>query len=179
MLDEIQKILTKPKTIRITMNVAGEIEHIHGYAIGLSKSLLVMRWIEEFRVEGYKIVRIKDISEIRRNEYEETYDQILKHFQVPPATQSPKWLKYGNWKSVFNSLQKRKKCVAVNSISLNYDEFALGLVEGTGRGSISIKAFDATAKWFDEPRVFRFQQIYQVGFDDRYHKIFYKYMVES
>lgn len=173
--DKLKKFLGKKQNIRITLNIDGEEEAYDGNVVGLSRTLVVFLEFNDFAYDGCIIFRIRDIVKIRRSKFETTYDRILKFHSLDREPVPPSWLKYGSWPSVCKSLMTQGKCVSLQTFGKR-EWFSVGLIQEVRKDHISIREFDATAKWEEEPLLVGFKEIRYINFDSNYVNTFYEYM---
>ena len=174
--ERLRDIIGSNRTARVTTDIEDEVDHYHAYVIGISRKLLVLHVLSDFHLDGYQILRLRDIVKVRIGKFDRIQDRILKRFGVHEKVVKPSWLRFGSWLSVFHSLQQTGKCIAVESALLDVDVFALGTIQRVAKDRLLIRTFDATGKWMSEPKEFFYNEITSVFFDDEYSSTFYDYM---
>ena len=175
-IETLSKAVGELLTVRITTNMEGDVEHHRGYVVGTSRRLLVLQQVADFHLDGYLILRVKDITKVRIGKFERTQDRILTRLGVPDSVVLPAWLNFDNWPSFFRSAQQADKCVAVESALLRVNVFALGEIQKVKKKALVLREFNATAKWRRKPRPFRYKHITTAWFDDEYGTVFHEYM---
>ena len=171
----LKAALGRPRKVRVTLNIGNGSEYYHGFVVGLSESLLVLHVLDDFHLDGHCVVRVRDITRVRMGERDQTMSRILKSLGVHRSIELPSWLKYGSWRGLFRSLAKAEKCVMVERAG-RHPRVSVGEILRAGNSRVSIRAFDASARWIAFPRKVRYKQARVVWFDDEYGTTFHEFM---
>lgn len=179
MHDKIKDFYENQKFARITRNVAEDWDEISlGYIVDFSPEFIVLQECDDFELKGYNILPIKDFKEIRFNNNDKYYDKIMslenekKNFGIKTK------LDLTDWKTIFKSLRKNKRNVAVECENPEIDTFTIGPIKRITEKNVFIQYFNATGILDEKPTKVELKNITKILFDDRYIDIFSKYLRE-
>jgi hypothetical protein len=143
--------------------------------LSLGKNLLLGLNEDDFVLDGYSIVRFKDITEIELKG--DCYEEILKKEGLLDNCEVPN-IRLDNWQTVFEDLILMGKNVIIENESINDDEceFGIGKITNIYNNSVHLKHFDAEGVWQDYPLIIPYSKITTVTFGSRYVDIFSKYV---
>lgn len=78
MLSQLDKHIAEPSLVRLATNIGDDEDGCVGIPVMRSDLLLAMHEISDFHFDGYRVVRLEDVSDIRFDELEQTQISILK-----------------------------------------------------------------------------------------------------
>lgn len=166
--------INQSKKITIFTSFEDIEETFHGYIVGISNEFICLWNVEDWHHNGFKIIPIEIINDTRCNKYEETYHEILMTENVLVDVSMPKWLDITSIESIFKSFAKENKIIGVEG---KYsDEIVIGEILCIENNSVTLKGFDACARWLDGSFKVPYDELLEIYFDDEYTKIMYKYI---
>lgn len=175
-IDKLKAAEGERDSVTIWTEVDGDESRFHGFVVGLSRKLVVLHELDEFHLDGYRILRVNDIVKTRTGKFERTFDQVFSGLELASAISRPEWLRFENWPDLFRSLQLQDKCVSVESALHKVDTFSLGWIEKVGKRKLILRSFSATAKWYAKPDRFFYEDITEATFDAEYNRVFGDFM---
>ncbi|MCL2130903.1 MAG: hypothetical protein FWH36_00385 [Lentimicrobiaceae bacterium] len=176
MKERIKDFFENKKFARITRQVSEDSNAIsRGYIVDFSNDFIVIHETDDFKMLGYSILPIKDIKELRYNNYDRYYDKIMKWEQEKDNITLKSKVNLKNWKSIFETFQANKSNIIVYREDPEFDSFTIGSIEKVTTKSVYILYFDANGFWDKEPTKIGFANITKILFDDRYIDVFSKY----
>jgi hypothetical protein len=164
------------RSVTISIDVDGDESRYHGFVVGLSRKLVVLHVLDDFHLDGYRILRVKDVVNVRVGKFEKTCDKILISLGVTDAVCLPEWLQCEDWPDLFRSLQPQDKCISVESALHKEGVFSLGWIEKVGMRKLRFRAFSASAKWYSKPDRHFYENITEASFDTEYNRVFGDHM---
>ena len=78
MKSQIDRYIANSSLIKIDVDVEGDEDEYTGIPVRLSRSLLALHDLDDFHFDGYRIVKLKYVTKIRRSRFEVTQQKILK-----------------------------------------------------------------------------------------------------
>lgn len=144
-----------------------------GFPVALSENLVLVANVYNFDIDGYKILRTQDITEVFCAEEEKFVEMILKKEKIYDNFK-PEIIDINGLKSAFKSLMEKYIIVQCESFEENY--FYEGKVTGINKGEIVMKTFDTTGVWDDEEVHIPLNKITNVSFGGRYITTISKYL---
>lgn len=179
MHDKIKDFYENQKFARITRRVAEDWDEIsRGYIVNFSPEFVVLQECDDFELKGYNILPIKDFKEIRFNNNDKYYDKIMSLENEKKNIGIKTKLDLTDWKTIFKSLRKNKRNVAVECENPEIDTFTIGPIKRITDKNVFIQYFNATGILDEKPTKVELKNITKILFDDRYIDIFSKYLRE-
>ncbi len=179
MKERIDKHIANSSVIEIELEIEGEDDSFYGIPILRSRTLVTFYEIDLFHLDGFRIIRLKDIVGIRRNEFEVTKQRILKEIGALKNLAKPSGLRITSWKSLLAFVKKESVCAKVESGLIEVDVFAIGEVHSLSDDCVVLKSFDAHGKWCKPKHKIKYSDITEVGFGDEYTVSFSEFVNSS
>ena len=139
-----------------------------------SNELLLVYVFYDFCPDGFRVIRIDDVTEILREESELFFERILASEGVYHRLRIPAGIDLSSWRSVFESLKGRYDYCTLESDE--QDDFLIGKVVEISDWELSFRYFDAAGKWDEDPEPVDYDDLSAAGFDDRYTNTIIKYL---
>lgn len=174
--DKLKVAEGEHKSVAIWSEVDGDESRFHGFVVGLSRKLVVLHELDEFHLDGYRVLRANDIVKVRMGKFEKTFDRVFGDLELENTIGRPEWLRFEDWRDLFRSLQPQDKCVSVESALHKVDVFSLGWIEKVGKRKLTLRSFSASAKWYSKPDRFFYEDITEATFDAEYNRVFGDFM---
>lgn len=173
-IDKIDKAIDEKRVIRFGR------EHIdpnciNGVPLLRSENLLLIEYYNDFCQDGYKVVRIGDITGVYYNEEERFYEEILKQEGIYKGLSIPGMEKIYNWKSLFEKLKKLYQTIIIECEEYDIEDFYIGKILKIKEKCLQFLYFDTMGRWRESPNEINFNEITSVTFADRYSAIYSKY----
>lgn len=149
---------------------------VHGFLLDFSDELLLVQTITDFRRDGCCLLRRRDLTDIRCQEYEAHYQQMLEWEGVYPERDLGFSLDLTNWKSALGDLALAGRWVIAEREVPGDDFFLIGPLVRAGDKTASIHHFDALGKWDNTPVLFRHAKLTKVVFDSEYLAVWQRHM---
>ena len=144
--------------------------------LSLSKKLVLGLCEKDLSLDGYRIVRIKDIS--KAVEVDSFYNDILWKEGLLTNVVIPK-VRVKSWKAVFTDLQKLGKIIVVANecIDCKYSNHVIGKVKKVGKKKIKFEYFDSKGNGQEQVLRIPYKSVTSVSFGGRYEETISKYLV--
>ena len=150
---------------------------VSGYLLGFSADLLLLQREDEFLLNGYCILRRRDVEELRSGPYEKTIRRILeaegvqeRYYGLEPP------LPLESWSDLFRELKRRDLHVIIECEEEEDPDFFIGPVERVSLHSVGIQYYDPAGRLLEQLSIIAFEDITKVTFGDRYTTVFRKYL---
>lgn len=172
--EKIDKAIDEKRIIRL------EREHIdpnciNGVPLLRSKNLLLIEYYNDFYWDGYKVVRIGDVTGVYYNEEERFYERILKQEGIYKGLNIPELEGMYDWKYLFEKLKKLYQTVIIECEEYDIEDFYIGKVLEIKEKQLQFLYFDTMGRWRERPNEINYNEITSVSFADRYSAIYSKY----
>lgn len=145
----------------------------HSIPVQISKELLLFRYIYDFEFDGYKIIRLEDITYVRHDEQEIFSEMIFRKEHIVQTKNIPK-INLDNMKSIFQNLIH--KDVIIECEILEQNTFLIGKIESVTDKTVDILNFDGVGCLDDIPTTVNYSDITCITIDSRYQNVITKYV---
>jgi hypothetical protein len=150
-----------------------EPHNLYGFVLAYSTDLVLIHLIDDFRLDGYRILRVRDISNIKRTKVPMRIlkaEGILKHVGLA----SP--IDLTSWESVFRDLKLIGMNIIAEDEQPGIEAFTIGKIVRVNKKSVSMRYFDATGKWDKHLTRCPYEQITRAQFDCNYVNVFSRHL---
>ncbi len=144
---------------------------LYGIVFAESEELILIAKEYDFFVDGFQVVRKKDISEIESTESTKyTYkllhrEGLLRDIECPIKDIS-------GWRSVFSQLGEGEFVIVEDEVA---DDMLIGPITEVGPESVALRYFDGQGKWREESRI-DYSDITSLQFRCNYVRVHQKYI---
>jgi hypothetical protein len=137
-----------------------------------STTLLLLSHLNEFLFDGFKIIRIGDITKLR---HEPTVEEILKREKIAIALEDEQSINIEGWRQAFIELSSINPIVIIECEHLENVDFYIGEIKNVTSESVELLYFDGDGKWDNEISIIDFIDITCVTINDRYSTFMGRY----
>jgi hypothetical protein len=145
-----------------------------GIPIMMSDNLLLFRYFVDFYLDGFKIIRIHDISQIERGNKEGFFEDIIRKEGLYKKFNEVAITSIDNWKVAIQSINAKYPCYIIER-----ELSTCGLVIGKSikhlNQNLEFHPFSPTGEW-EEFETIQYDEITCVSFNDGYSKTISKYV---
>lgn len=175
-IEKLRAVQAKRQYARIARSGVSRSADFH-FVLDLGPNLVLLQDESSFRLDGYSIVNLADVTAVRSGRLERFTERLLKQERATPSL-PPVPIDLSDWRTVLKSLQAYGKHVIIECETgdEDFDEFFIGRIEKLNKASVSFRHFDALGQWDDEPTTIRFRDITRVRFDERYIDVYSKFL---
>jgi len=146
--------------------------------LALGDELVLLRVVDDFRLDGYFVARVADVKALRSNEYERFVERVLKDRGLWDDVGRTAPVPVDDWTSVLAALRAAGAIAIIECEAAPVEEFYIGKVCAIPDGVAEILEFTATAEWDEEPSDIALAEITRVRFLDGYSTAFLPYLSE-
>jgi len=175
-IDKLQALKEKRQYARIARSGVSRSADFH-FVLDLGPSLVLLQDESSFRLDGYSIVNLADVTAVRSGRLERFTERLLKQERATPSL-PPVPIDLSDWRTVLKSLLAYGKNLIIECETGDddLDEFFIGRIEKLNKASVSFRHFDALGQWDDEPTTIRFRDITRIRFEERYIEVYSKFL---
>lgn len=177
---EINKALaSKIKSDELVEIFRSEIDEVSslGNVVMLSQELLCFQNITDFCVDGYRIVCLKDITDISTCEKNDTLsfmNMIYKKERLFPESQAV--IDAKSWNGVFKSLSLSKTAVTVECAFDDAIDYYFGWIKSVNDNVVTMQCFDGSGNRFKDEVKVNLNFVTQLMFGNKYIELMAKYV---
>lgn len=173
-LEKIQECIKNKRLCAINRDMIDELT-TYCFPLVMSEKLILAANVYDFAIDGYKIMRCSDISEVFCDDAEEFNEMILKKEKVLDEFE-PEIIEIQNFKQVFNHFCQNKENIIIQCEGYEQSLFYVGCVSNVGKSEIKIKTFDGCGIWDQNETSIPLKKITCVSYKSRYVNIISKYL---
>lgn len=163
--------------IKIRREFGGEESSVLGFPLKIAKNFILMQREEDFRLDGYSILRKDQFDSIRNNKFDKTHKKILKKEGVTERDYGIAYdIEMADWQAIFESLKRHDQHVIIECEDMEEPMFLIGPIKKVNKKSVSIQYYDPTALLDEKPTKIDYEDITIVRFDERYLNVFRNYL---
>jgi hypothetical protein len=146
------------------------------FVVDIGDELVLLMDVTDLSADGFKIVRLRDVSRIDRRGSEKWFEQILRQEGIVKAIKAPFQIDLSTWKSAIADIKAHLRKMVVEDEDPDDDLYVIGEVKRLNAQTVSIRHFDPVGHWERSDRVIPYSRITAVTFDDRYTTLCSKYV---
>ena len=141
----------------------------------VSTDFLLLAYLYDFFLNGYKIVKIEDITQLKQSDSEKHIEEICNKERILEFRQNFDSLSLTNWQSIFRWISYTDQIVTIESEKLNGSEFYIGSIIVVESDSLAILQFDGAGIWDKDRSIIKYDSISCITFGDMYSSLMGKY----
>lgn len=151
-------------------------EDLNAIPLAIGQDLVLLQDLYDFSLDGYTIIRIKDITSISITKSQLFSQFILKEEGILNQIIKPSISNFDNWRNVLTELSVLDNIIIVESESLETSKFFIGKIERIDKTSLFLLHFNGAGEWDKESTEILFKDITSINFNSRYIKVISKYV---
>ena len=146
-----------------------------GFPVMVSPELVMLHYEYDFILDGYKIIRIRDIDEYKHDSDSVKFvSSVCKKENITPSM--PECLtNVDSWQEVFSQLME-KEVICIVECELSDGSFNMGKIVNVHEDCVEMLCFDGECKVDEEITEILFDDITTVSFGNRYSNVMEKYV---
>lgn len=152
------------------------VDNLNVIPLAIGQKLVLLQNLYDFDTDGYIIIRIKDITDVRITKSQKFSQVILKEEGILDKIRKPSISSLDHWENALMELFRMEANVIIECESKETDEFYIGKITYVDKKSLLLLYFNGAGEWDDEPTEILLKNITSVGFDSRYINIISKYL---
>src|SRR5262245_27808393 len=137
----LQRAAKQKESVRIVRR-GTNLYTVYGFPLAIGKSLVLICAIDEFDVDGFIVLPLRDITDVRSGEIERFTERVLRDRREIRHVRSPAFpMGVGDWSQVFSRLGGEREIVIVESERKDDNALCIGVVTGLTPDSVGIHQF--------------------------------------
>jgi hypothetical protein len=154
----------------------------HGMSVvvlAMSEDLALLQYTYDFFSDGFMIVRVSDITQVRCGAGDKWYEHILRSEWVVSTIAAPFAIDLQDWKTAVDAINRQWRNIIVeDETAMDSLLFVIGKTISLGYDTLSIRGFDCEGYWDNDCTRFPYSRITAVTFDCNYVNLHSKYVRE-
>ncbi|MCA9262015.1 MAG: hypothetical protein KDA61_22510 [Planctomycetales bacterium] len=177
MNEQLQQYVASKENVRVERRFASD-PRLNGFLVAVSPELAVMHCFHDFMPDGFSVIRLEDVVNVRSGKYERHWKRMLQQEGLLSALEAIPVVDLSSMRSAIDSIASQYKGLIIECEDDEGDDidFYIGAVLSSSDSQISIHAFDALGVWDSQPSEVPVEEISLVQFDTPYLNTFWKYL---
>lgn len=172
--DIIKSCIAQKKQMTIEREEIDD-EPITAIPVMISQQLLLIHYLYDFYLDGYKVLCLADITEIERGEIEKFHDKIIDKERMLDSLCNPN-VSISSWESFFDTIIKENKLIDISLEKVqNRASFFVGKVKAAEKNYLELLEIDGLGIYKKEATKILYSDITLVSFGNRYSEFLNKY----
>lgn len=144
--------------------------------LAIGQNLVLFQDLYDFDLDGYVIIRIKDITSVIITKSQQFSQFILKEEGILDQIRKPSINSVDNWENVLTELSNFGKNIIVECEGMETSKFFIGKITAIDKKSLCLLYFNGAGEWDEEPTEILLKDITSISFDSRYINVISKYL---
>ncbi len=175
-LEKIKYHKENKQRVRLYRRVSkGKTEISNGYILDYSDKFILIHESDDFKIDGYSIVPVKQVKKLRYDKSDEYFNQMMIWENEIEKVGIDYAIDLSSWQSIFESLQAKELNVVVECEGAEINHFTIGPIVKTGKKHVHILYFDTEGYFEDSPSSIDYKSITRIAFETQYLTVFSKY----
>lgn len=148
---------------------------IYGFPVEMSGSLAAVAFVYDFMPDGYKIVRVTDITEVFCEEAERFLENIVRteHKDFVPE---PTGFALDSMQELCTDLKKRDCFVSIECEAEEENIFLIGKIQSVTQKELRLRTFDGMGVWDEEEASVPIDGVSCISVGNAYVNVLSKYL---
>jgi hypothetical protein len=147
-------------------------ERVHGYILGLSREVVLMHTFADFDPNGYELIPVAEVAELRAGENERFWEGIVSAEGRLDGLRLDLELDLASLETAIAGVARRYPDI---SVECSDDTFVVGRVLGIADGELRVHSVDSLGQWDPQPERIRVDEIARLHFATPYLALFMKH----
>jgi len=148
-----------------------DLNALHGILLDESELFILLAIEYDFYMDGYCIVRKKDVTKLTSTKSNKYVFKILKAEGLIQNLEHPR-INLTSWNSIFSSFGKNEFVIVENEEAKNFD---IGPITKINKNSMWLRYFDGAGEWIKEVKL-KYPDITSIRFKNNYIKYHEKHI---
>lgn len=144
--------------------------------LAIGQNLVLLQDLNDFDLDGYVIIRIKDITSVVITKSQQFSQFILKEECILNQIKKPSIKSVDNWGNVLTELSNLGKNIIVECESMETSKFFIGKIVAIEKKSLFLLYFNGAGEWDEKPTEILLKDITSISFNSRYINVISKYL---
>jgi len=124
---------------------------MEGYVLALSDDLVVLQFVYDFNLDGIRVIRAADISDVRCSETNRFQKELMRHEGLEQQVPFDATFNTGNWRALISQFARQYPLMILECEAQDEADFVIGRVVKTSADKVQILGFSGDAEWDDNP----------------------------
>ncbi len=145
---------------------------VQGFVLAVSPTLVAIQQVDDFRLDGLMVLRLEDITEVRRGDSDQFQQALLAEEGLVQQVPFGMAFDLSDWSAVITQLSREHGYLILEREANEDPDFAIGRVIRTTADAVRFKFFSVVAHWKDIPEEILFEDITCCEVDTNYLTVY-------
>jgi hypothetical protein len=175
MHEQLDRLLDRAALAKFERTIPG-CEVLHGFVVGRSPSLVLLHVVREFHLDGYSLIRFRDLEAIRCGQKEKFFQKMLRAEGVTDEVGVKGRVSLASMASALKGLARVERVVSVECETADEEQFYAGKISEVSGKTAAMRTFDPLGKWDRKLEEIAVSAITLLSWDTEYLRVFSKYL---
>jgi len=146
-----------------------------GYILAASDKLLVLQYVYDFHLDGIKVLRMADITDVECSETNEFQKELLINEGLEQQVPFDTPIDASDWAPLFAQFSASYPIMIVECEDSDENSFVIGRVLKIHADSVELLGFAGNGTWDEEAITLRFEDITSCQVGSNYLNVYQRY----
>jgi len=132
---------------------------MHGYVLAVSPGLVMVQPVEDFHLDGLRVLRLADISDVEQTEADRFHQTLMVHEGLEQQVRFGEAFDLRDWPSILRQLAREHDLMILECEAPEDDDFVIGRVGDLGDDAVGFEWFSNTGEWSAVPTEISFERL--------------------
>ena len=172
--DALQRAIDRDENVQIVRD-AGTHPTWNGFPLALGDELLLVRSLHEFAVNGFAVLRLRDVTAVHSTDAERFFERVLRAEGALDEAPSVKAIPLRSWRSVLEAVRLHYRYAIIECERPDGADFFLGELAGVEGDEATLHYIQVNGMRESGLTRVPLDDITLVRFDERYVNVFGRY----
>lgn len=148
---------------------------MEAFVLGFSDELLLLQYVYDFHLDGLKVLRMADVTEITCTDTCHFQRQLLEQEGLIEQIPFDLSLDLRNWQTLLEQLATMYPLMILECEKLDDPDFIIGQLDHTSESAAEMQWFSGTGDWDDDLAALAFDDITSCQVDTNYINFYQRY----
>lgn len=150
-------------------------QSIEGYVLAVSDELMVLQYVNDFRLDGIKVLRVADISDAESSETTEFQQELLIGEGLEQQVQFDAKFNAASWASILAQFASTYPIMIIECENSDENSFVIGRVVAVHEDRVEMLGFAGNGSWDEEAVVLSFEDLTSCQVGSNYLNVYQRY----
>lgn len=176
-LEVLDRAIERRQKVQLERITGGRTTYWNGFPIERTADFVMVRTLDDFRLDGFAVLRLGDVVAARSGDPERFFERVLRSEGLLERMPSPGPIRLDNWVNIVEDVGARHKNAIVECEALDQPEFYLGELVDVDHDALRLLYIHVNGTKEVEPTRVPLDDVTLVRFCERYLELFAKYAV--
>lgn len=176
-LEVLDRAIERRQKVQLERVTGGRTTYWNGFPIERTADFVMVRTLDDFRLDGFAVLRLGDVVAARSGDPERFFERVLRAEGLMERMPSPGPIRLDGWMSVVEDVRARHKHAIVECEALDEPEFYLGELLDVDHESLRLAYIHVNGTKEIEPMRVMLDDVTLLRFGERYLELFAKYAI--